>query len=186
MRTRKPAIEAKGGKAGARGEVRFVARLEESRNRLWGAHIRVPKSVAEKFLRKGSRRVICTLNKSRTYPCALLPRGDGSCLITVNKKLRTDLHLDFGTNLHVHLVNDTSEYGLPMPAELAELLRQDREGRRHFDALTPGRKRTLLYIVGQAKNPERRLLRAVTVVRHLAANNGTINYRGLSAELRKS
>jgi len=106
-------------------------------------------------------------------------------LITVNKKTRDKLGLKAGSKVNVSLRKDESEYGLPMPEELAEVLAQDETGNRLFHALTPGKLRTLLYIVGQVKDPDKRVGRAIAIVEHLKANGGKINYRQLNEELRE-
>ncbi len=165
--------------------LQFTSRLEQSHNRLWGGHFGVPISVAQKLVDAGSRRVVCSINGSPEYQCALLPHGDGLYVVSVNKKLRSALGLSFGMAVHVSLRKDESKYGLPMPEELEELLRQDKEGHRLFHSLTAGRQRTLLYTINSAKNTETRLTRAVIIIRHLKANGGKINYRQLSQMLRK-
>lgn len=163
----------------------FTSILEESTNRLWGCHFAVPQLVAEALISKGeARRVVCILNEKVEFQCAMLPRGDGTFLITVNKKLRDQLGLKIGMKISASLRKDESEYGLPMPEELAELLAQDDEGNRFFHALTPGKLRTLLYIVGQPKNSDARLRRALVIVEHLKMNNGKINYRQLNEEMK--
>lgn len=170
--------------AAPRSGHRFTAQLERSTNRLWGCHFRVPPRAADRLLEGGSRRVVCTLNGSATYQCAIIPVGNGTYVITVNKLLRTRLGVDAGATVRVRLTEDTSRYGLPLPEELRELLRQDASGRKLFEALTPGRKRTLLYIVGKAGEPEERVRRALVIIRHLKANHGSINYRRLSMSLK--
>lgn len=163
---------------------RFRSSIEESTNKLWGAHFGIP-DLASKALAEGDdRRVVCTLNEKITYQCAMLPRGDGSFLITVNKKIRDRLKLKSGSPVDVQLVKDRSEYGLPMPEELAEVLAQDPEGNRLFHALTPGKLRTLLYIAGNVKNSEKRIARAIVIVDHLKANKGNIESKKLNAELK--
>jgi hypothetical protein len=163
----------------------FNSVLEESTNRLWGCHFAVPNIVAEALITaEEGKRVVCTLNEKITYQCALLPRGDGTHLITVNKKIQTQLGLKIGSKVHVSLQKDESEYGLPMPEELAELLAQDEEGNRLLHALTPGKLRTLLYMVGQPKNSDIRLHRALAVVEHLKANKGKIDYKQLNLSVR--
>jgi uncharacterized protein YdeI (YjbR/CyaY-like superfamily) len=102
----------------------------------------------------------------------------------VNKKIRDQLGLKPGSPAQVSLRKDESEYGLPMPEELAEVLAQDEEGNRLFHALTPGKLRTLLYIVGHVKNTDARIGRAFIIVEHLKANNGKIKYRQLNEELK--
>ncbi len=69
--------------------------------------------------------------------------------------------------------------------ELAELLAQDEEGNRFFHALTPGKLRTLLYIVGQPKNSDIRLHRALAIVEHLKMNQGKIDYKTLNISIRE-
>ncbi|MBI4429065.1 MAG: DUF1905 domain-containing protein [Ignavibacteriales bacterium] len=164
--------------------IHFTATLERSQNKLWGCHFRVPSAIARKFIDSRSRRVICALNDSTEKQCALIPFGGGSFVITVNKSLQKQLNLKVGLTVRVQLSKDKSSYGLPMPEELREVLRQDKEGDRLFHDLTPGKLRTLLYIVGQANNIDGRIFRALTIVRHLKSNAGKINYKELSLMLR--
>lgn len=163
----------------------FTSVLEESTNKLWGCHFAVPQFVVGALISKGDdRRIVCVLNDKTEFQCALIPRGDGTFLVTVNKKLRDKLGLHIGMKVSVSLRKDESKYGLPMPEELAELLTQDEEGNHLFHALTPGKQRTLLYIVGQPKSSDARLHRAIAVVEHLKMNNGKINYRQLNEEMK--
>lgn len=164
----------------------FTSVLEASNNKLWGAHFTVPVSVAKRFTAATSRRVVCTLNGAETFQCALIPHGNGSFVITVNKKLRDKQDLKFGMTVDVSLRKDESEYGLPMPKEFAELLRQDKRGNRLFHALTAGRQRTLLYIIGQRKTTDARIERGIVVVEHLKATNGKIDYKKLNESLKKA
>ena len=163
---------------------RFASSLEKSHNKLWGCHFEVPVSVAKKLIEGNDRRVLCSVNGLPGHQCALIPHGNGSFVITVNKKLRDTLRLDFGMKVQVSLKKDRSEYGLPLPEELEELFHQDPEGKKIFHALTRGKQRTLLYIVGKAKTPEKRVTHAIIVVNHLKANHGKINYRQLGVALK--
>ena len=164
----------------------FTSTLELSTNKLWGCHFAVPQFVSDAIpVRDQARRVVCVLNEKSEWQCALLPRGDGSFLITVNKKLQTTLSIKPGSSVRVSLRPDESEYGLPMPEELAELLAQDAEGHRLMHALTPGKLRTLLYIVGQPKSSDLRLHRALAVVEHLKDNGGKIDYKQLNVKLKE-
>ena len=164
----------------------FSATLERSNNKLWGCHFRVPSRIVKELIEGDSRRVVCTLNNSVEYQCAMLPFGDRSFVISVNQDLRDTLRLTFGMEVQVSLKKDNSEYGLPLPDELQELLRQDAEGDKLFHALTRGKQRTLLYIVGAVKSPEKRVERAITIVNHLKAHNCKIDYKKLNATLKDS
>lgn len=162
----------------------FTAFLENFNTALWGHHIVVPAEFAQPFLDGNDRRVVCTLNGTESFQCALMPKGDGRFFININKKLRDKLQLHEGKQVSVKLEKDTSEYGLPMPEEFAELLAQDETGHRLFHALTPGKQRNLLYIVGSPKTSDTRLKRAVVVTEHLKANGGKIDFKRLNEDLK--
>ena len=163
----------------------FNAVLEESTNKLWGCHFAVPLIIAQTLVAvTEDKRVLCTINDQIEYQCALLPRGDGTHLITVNKKTQSKLGLKIGSPIRVGLRRDESEYALPMPEELAELLAQDEAGNELLHALSPGKIRTLLYTVGQPKSTEVRLHRALVIVDHLKKNQGKIEYKQLNLALR--
>lgn len=166
------------------GTFHFTSTLEKSDNKLWGCHFPVPKQVAEKLIGEDSKRVVCTLNGKETYQCAILYYEKGKPVISVNKKIRDSLGLAFGMEVDVSLKKDTSEYGLPLPEELVEVFRQDKEGKKVFHSLTLGKQRTLLYIVGQAKNSEKRVFRSLVIVKHLKENKGKIDYKQLSITLK--
>lgn len=163
---------------------RFWGVLSPSTNRLWAAHVAVPPSVVSALQRSGSRRVRCTYNGTTTVQCALVAYRRGQWVVTVNQTLRRSLKLAFGDRVQVEVRSDDSPYGHAMPAELAEALRQSKEGRQYFNALTLGRQRTLLYIVNSVKDPLRRAHRSAVIVRHLCANQGTLRYRELAEQMR--
>ena len=165
-------------------EARFTAVLERSDNKLWGCHFEVPAKIVRRLSADGSRRVRCRLNEGAEYQCAMLPHGNGTFVITVNKALRDSLGLTYGAEVQVALHRDESRYGLPMPEEFNELLEQDEAGSALFHALTPGKQRTLLYIINGAKREDRRVSRALTVIRHLKRNKGKIDFRQLTADMK--
>src|SRR2546428_1814742 len=87
----------------------------------------------------------------------------GVFYIFVNKQVREKLGILEGDRVKVELRKDESKYGLPMPRELKEVLKQDAEGDRLFHALTAGKQRTILYYVGKAKDVDRRIHYALVV-----------------------
>ncbi len=163
----------------------FSSTVEKFNSNLWSFHLTVPEPIGRVFVSGNTRRVVCTLNETIDFQCALMPKGDGSYFININKKLRDRLGLKIGTVVRIRLRKDESEYGLPMPEEMKALLDMDEEGSALFHALTPGKQRTLLYIVGSVKNTDSRIARAIAIVDHLKANQGKINYRQLNEALKK-
>lgn len=147
--------------------------------------VRVKGKVGEKFEKKdGSRRVVCTINGAESFQCALLP-SDGDFVIVVNKTKRDRLKIAAGDKVTVELKADDSKYGLPMPKELREVLRQDPDGDRVFHSLTKGRQRSILYFIGKVKDIDRRIHTALVFIEHLKKNDGKADYDQLQAELKR-
>lgn len=141
--------------------------------------------IGEKFEKKdGSRRVVCTINGTESFQCALLP-SDGDFVIVVNKVKRTKLGIGEGDRIDVELKVDDSKYGLPMPEELQEVLNQDPEGDKLFHALTPGKQRSMLYFIGKVKDIDRRIHTALIFIEHLKSNEGKIVQEKLHDELKR-
>ncbi len=147
--------------------------------------LRFPAEVGLRFQTDArTRRVVCTLNGKHTFQCALLPNKDEFC-IGLNKAIREKLGLEDGTVVRVKLEHDNSKYGAPMPAELKEVLRQDREGDRLFHKLTAGKQRSLIYMIGSVKNIDRRIHLGLIVLEHLKENDGKIIDAKLYEELKR-
>ena len=148
-------------------------------------YIAVPSKIGEKFPKKrGSRRVICTINGTESFPAALMPY-DGEFTIVVNKERRSKLGILAGDKVSVAIAVDDSEYGMPMPEELQEVLNQDPDGLAAFKALTPGKQRSIMYYIGTIKDIDKRIHAALIFIHHIKRNNGQIVHDQLSAELRR-
>ena|SRR5438874_1812625 len=130
------------------------------------------------------RRVVCTMNGTESFQCALLPWGEIFYII-VNKKKRDNLGLVAGNMVNVVLVKDESKYGLPMPEEFREVLNQDPEGDRFFHGLTEGKQRSILYLLSKPKNIDVRIHQALLIVKHLKENDGEIIGNNLYEELKR-
>ena len=148
-------------------------------------YISVEAKIAERFEKKGgSRRVICTLNGIESFQCALMPYN-GTFYIMVNKTKRTKLGIAGGDSVTVELAPDESKYGMPMPKELNEVLRQDRAGKKYFEALTDGGKRSMMYYIGQLKDIDKRIEASLIFIDHLNRNEGRLDRRKLGEELKR-
>lgn len=145
----------------------------------------VSKEIVARFRFEGkSRRVVCTINGGEGVQCALLPSGDMFYII-VNKKKRDALGIVAGDIVDVLLERDESKYGLPMPEEFAEVLRQDPDGDRMFHALTAGKQRSILYQLAKPRDIDLRIHQALLIVDHLKENDGKIIDKILYEELKR-
>lgn len=138
--------------------------------------LRVSRELVAPFEFKGNlRRVICTLNGVVTFNCSLFP-SKGNYFLTLNKKLRERLGIVPGDSVIIELKKDDSEYGMPVPGEFAEVLRQDPDGRRLFNKLSPGDQRLMLKLIVFVKDTDRRIARALTGIELLKRSDGKFDY----------
>jgi hypothetical protein len=145
----------------------------------------VTKAIVAKFGFEGKfKRVVCTINGGESFQCALLPSGD-TFYIIVNKQKRDALGIVDGDTVNVLLEKDESKYGLPMPEEFEEVLKQDADGDRLFHALTAGKQRSLLYILSKPKDIDVRIHQSLLVLEHLKENEGKIIDQKLVEELKR-
>ncbi|HEU4403767.1 MAG TPA: YdeI/OmpD-associated family protein [Polyangiaceae bacterium] len=96
------------------------------------------------------------------------PAGDGRRYVMLGATFcrRAGLAPGDAVTLRFSLVDDGE---VDVPAELAEVLRQEPGWRKLWRALTPGKQRGVAYYVDSARGPETRARRAVDVMRRLEA-----------------
>ncbi len=166
-------------------QVKFKTELTISSTGSGWHFLIVEKAIVAKFGFPGKfRRVVCSINGGSSFQCALMPWGDLFYII-VNKKKRDEIGVEAGDVVDVVLVKDESKYGLPMPAEFEEVLKQDPDGDRMFHALTAGKQRSLLYLLGNLKDIDKRIHQALQIVNHLKENDGKIIDKVLYQELKR-
>ena len=75
---------------------KFNSVLSNMDSPLWNGHLPMPTSIAKKFLKSDSRRILCSINDHEAYPCAIMPNGDDHYFILVNKALVKKMKIQFG------------------------------------------------------------------------------------------
>ena len=125
-----------------------------------------------------------TFNHSVTIHNAIMA-GKHIWYLLLNKQVRNALRVEAGDLIHVSLKKEVSDYGMPMPDELMAVLLEDESGSTHFHALTPGRQRSLIYLVSKVKNPESRISKALAILHHLNEEGGGIEYKRLNETIKE-
>lgn len=152
-------------------------------NPLWGYHLPIDTEIANKLINGKERRVVCTLNNLKKLQSGLMPSPLGY-FIMINQNTIKELSLRLGDKVALELVKDNSEYGMEMPDELRELLFQDAEGSTFFHQLTPGKQRSLIYLVAKVKNMNSRLNRSLAIVYHIKEMKGKIDFKILNETIK--
>ncbi|MFD2247718.1 YdeI/OmpD-associated family protein [Pontibacter ruber] len=143
-------------------------------------YLEVPAEVVQQLGGKFNVRLLCTVNSALTFQCGLVALGSGSGYISLNAKRMKELGVRVGEQVQVNLRKDESRYGMEMPAELAELLEQDEEGKRRFGTLTPGRQRYIIHYVASVKSSQLRIDRAILLIENLKMlPAGKESFRGM-------
>lgn len=158
---------------------RFTTKLEKFESSVYGFHFKVPINLAELFIDGNNRRVICQINGEIRTQSALMPSSEG-WYIFMNKSTRKKLDLIEGQEFEVEIEKDHSEFGMEVPEELSVMLDQEEKAREVFDALTPGKQRSLMYIVSKVKNSESRIRKALAIADHLKESNGKLDFKRLN------
>ncbi|MEM7549372.1 MAG: YdeI/OmpD-associated family protein [Bacteroidota bacterium] len=153
--------------------------VEKLDSDVWGYHIVIPSDIAKQFIEGDNRRVVCHINDSLSTQSALMPIK-GYYMILINKQVRDKLGLRLGSTVQIKLEKDKSKYGLPMPESFETLLAQDDEGRTYFEALTMGKQRALIHLVGKVKNIDSQLNKGLAIMDHLKESNGKLDFKRLN------
>ena len=124
--------------------------------------------------------MLCTIGNNETFHAGFMPDGNGNYFIKLNKERMIGYKLTLGEMVDVHLEKDNSKYGMAMPEEFKAVLESDFDGATYFEALTDGKKRSLIYSVSTVKNTDKRITKALTILDHLKANRGKLDFRELN------
>ena len=92
------------------------------------AYIIIPDEVATQMIQAGNKRVICKIDQSFEFHCAIQRMKDGIYYIGMGKKILKKANLVPGQEIEVELLPDNTKYQSEMPEELDEVLKSDFEG----------------------------------------------------------
>lgn len=155
-------------------------------NPLWSYHIKVPLELVEFYKKEKQTRFLVTLNKSLQFHAAINAAGNEYYFIYMNKERSKQLKLREGSPIEVEIEIDTSDYGMPLPQEFAELFDADEEFNELFHALTPGKQRSLFYIVDKIKSLEKRAIKAIVIAEHIKIYKGALDFKILNQAFKEA
>ncbi len=162
----------------------FTTKLQKFDSPLWGHHFPVPDTIAQHFIDGNNRRVICHFGNQHKMQCALMP-GKNGYFILINKDLVKKLDLRIDQDIELSLEKDHSEFGHEVPESFQALLDQDDQGKEYFYKLTPGKQRSLIYIVGKVKNIDSQLNKGMAILDHLKMVQGNLDFKKLNALIKE-
>ncbi len=148
-----------------------ISRIEDAEIH-WTSIIIIPDEVSSEMIKIApNKRLICTLNNTLTFRCAMMPRKGYHFMMLGKDKIKA-LNLDPNEEFLVELVPDESEFGADISEEFLEVLESDSDGKLLFDKLTPGRKRSIIYLISKTKSSQLKIEKAFVFLEHLKRNKG--------------
>lgn len=125
--------------------------------------VAVPDEAGRAFREAGIGRVAGWLGP-HAFRRALHTREDGSTSLRFGEGWLRDAGLCVGDELAVVLMADPDPNQVDIPYELSRALAEEPEVQEAWEALTPGKRRTLAHPVAQAKRAETRERRAAKTI----------------------
>lgn len=164
----------------------FKGSVEKFESGLWSYHIIVPNKIYDSLTKTGNKRILCTINEHPYFHAGFMPNGKGQWFIKLNKEKMKNFQLTIGQTVSVKLEPDNSKYGMRLPEEFDAVLLQDINGAQYFEKLTPGKQRSLIYLIEKVKNTDKRISKSLTILNHLTANNGKLDFKALNEAFKNS
>lgn len=165
--------------------IKFSGLFVDPKSSLGYCGVSVPDKIMKQVQALENKRFIITLNNRITFPGTPVPVEKGQYLVLVNKARQKQLKNEILSPIHVEMIVDESEFGMPMPEEFQEVMSEDPEGEAYLRDLSPGKIRSLLYIVGKVKNQDKRIEKSVVIFEHLKANKGQLDMRMLNVAFKE-
>lgn len=129
-------------------------------------YLPLPAEIADAWQAAGVRRLVGTLN-GHPVRRAILGRRDGERYVALSRALLRDLGAEEGGTVRAILEPDPEPDRVDPGEELRAALAQDEAARARFEAMTPGRQRSLAHYVTSARRPETRVRRALELAHKL-------------------
>ena len=123
-------------------------------------YLEVPAAYVQKLSRQRKTRLLCTLDQDLTYRCGLNHLGNGDFYIILSQKNLKDLGKQLGSHVRVSLEEDPNPLGVEIPEVLVVLLEQEAFLQQKFEALSDGKKRSIIHQINRIKNIDLKISRA--------------------------
>ncbi|TRX51997.1 DUF1905 domain-containing protein [Fulvivirga sp. M361] len=141
----------------------FIQQLKQLEKRKGGYfYLKIDSSIVDKYPKKRAVRLKCSIDQKITYPCGLNHFGDGNFFIIVASKYVKILDKKVGDKVSFEITEDPNPLGVEMPEALRVLLDQDEDARKTFDAMTDGKKRSLIYSIIKVKDIDKLVAKSLS------------------------
>lgn len=159
--------------------MKFKSTLTISDSGIWGLIFPIPKEISDHFRKEKINRFIYNINNNIQINRGMLPAGNGSYFVYINKEIAKKLDITVGHGVSIEMLPDNSEYGMPLPEELAACFALYPAGNKYFHQLTKGKQRTLIYMVAKPKRSQTKINKAIQIFEYLEKFKGKLDFKQL-------
>jgi len=131
-------------------------------------YVDIPFDVERAFGARGQVKVKGTVNGS-PFRSSLMPRGDGTHFLVVNKSVRDAAKAAVGASVRVAVEPDTAPRVLELPPDFARALAKNKAARSAWDLFSASHQKEYVGHITEAKKEETRARRIETTIVALAA-----------------
>lgn len=124
-------------------------------------------SVVNRLVKTKEKRWICVINNTISFHAALQYSKEGNYFIYVGSKILKQLNLKKGMTVQIEFEKDDTMYQFEDVEEWNEVINTDAEVEIIFNQLTPGNKRSILFLIQQVKSSDKRIQRSLKIAENL-------------------
>ncbi len=162
----------------------FKTTIQDKVSNLWMHHLPIPTELNAEIQTKKLKRIICAIDSREPFAAGLMGGKTKGYYIVINKERFKKFSLQIGQQVTVEIKADESKYGIPMPDVFQAFLDQDPDFDKLFHDLTPGKQRTLLYLVVKMKSEQKQIEKTTVIATHLKKMHGKIDYKILNQDFK--
>lgn len=147
---------------------RFIAELENSKDGMDTAFVRIPFDVEKIYGTKGQVKVKVTFD-GHPYRGVMANMGQGCHVIGVRKDIRKAIGKMIGDKVDVTVAKDTEERIVEMPADFQAALEKSKKAKDFYDTLSFTNRKEYAVWISSAKKSETREKRLAESITKLLA-----------------
>ncbi len=139
---------------------RFQGILEHLPGELGWTVVRLPFDATRAWPNRNRMRVKGTVNGIAIRTSLFAFSQGGGQFLLINKKIQKEAQVSLGGLANIVLEPDLEERKSPIPAELAKLLKQDKDLRNFYESLSPSARNDIAKNISEPKSADSRTRRA--------------------------
>ncbi len=147
----------------------FKARLIRPEGVGTWTYLTVPFNAAEEYGSQAQVRVKGTIN-GLSYRSTLLPQGDGTHYLVVNRTIRDQIGVTHGDTVQVMMERDIQPRTVSIPRDFKLALERNKKAKTEFDRIPYSHKKRYLEHIVEAKQEETRKWRIQEAIARLGEN----------------